>query len=250
MKRINVRVCLLGYQRHYDVLNRLNNFHSKIFKIVDTKKIDHLPECDYEWGYSDEAITKILKAKKVCNNDVDLCLCFIDTPIFLNYYTRDLKIFDEKTVLCTFYDADEIFAQNKIDLFNYVHGIVLNETIQIVTNHKVDENQFCHTDTRGCIFDHCGNKKDIIIKYSKPKLCMECRNKIAGELVNNDFIDLLEAEFKTMRKKLFIRIIDFIESHTIFSMLIYFVVSVLINLISSILFEFFIDPYLQSVGIC
>lgn len=92
-----------------------------------------------------------------------LCLCFIDNPIEYNYFTRDLSNFDSKTVLCSFYQVETIFNDENVDIFNYIHGIVLNEIVQIATLHKVNEDYFLHDDTRNCLFDMCGLKKDIVL---------------------------------------------------------------------------------------
>ena len=121
-------------------------------------------------GYSDNCINQLLTSSNIDNSNVELCLCFIDNPIEYNYFTRDLSEFDSKTVLCSFYQVETIFDEQNIDIFNYIHGIILNEIVQIATLHKVNEDYFLHDDTRNCLFDMCGLKKDIAIKYGVPTL--------------------------------------------------------------------------------
>lgn len=159
MKKFKIQICLLGYQRYLDKIEKLQNYSSKLFEVTNCIVIKQLPPCDLEWGYSDNCINQLLTSSNIDNSNVDLCLCFIDNPIEYNYFTRDLSEFDSKTVLCSFYQVETIFDEQNIDIFNYIHGIILNEIVQIATLHKVNEDYFLHDDTRNCLFDMCGLKK-------------------------------------------------------------------------------------------
>lgn len=230
MKKYKVIIYKLGFQRYNDKIEQLKKYKSPLFEICDCKEVKHLPENDYDWGYTDGAIIELLREQKISNDNVDLCLCFIDCVIEDNYFTRDLSDFDNKTVLCSFYQAAKMFNENNIDLFNYLHGVVLNEIVQIATLGKVDEQKFLHDDTRNCLFDMCGEKNDILLKYSKPKLCSKCKSKIDEKSVNSDFLPNLEKEFKSFKKVLFYRILDFVKSKPL--------LSIIIASISSIIFIF------------
>lgn len=237
MKKFKIQLCLLGYQRHLDKIKKLQNYHSKLFEIIDCIEIKHLPQSNLDWTYSDNTICKLLLSNNVDNTNSDLCLCFIDHPIEDNYFTRDLSQFDSKTVLCSFYQVENIFTKKNVDLFNYIHGIVLNELVQIATMHKVDEKYFLHDDTRNCLFDMCGIKEDIAIKYSAPNLCTSCISKIESSVVDKNFLLLLNKEFKSFKKILFYRILDFIKKRPILSICITSISTIVINVISSFLFE-------------
>ena len=244
MKKYKVIIYKLGFQRYNNKIEQLKKFKSPLFEICDCKEVNHLPETDYYWGYSDDSIIKILKEQKISNTNVDLCLCFIDCPIEDNYFTRDLA-FDKKTVLCSFYQAANMFSENNIDLFNYLHGIVLNEIVQIATFGEVNEQKFLHDDTRNCLFDMCGEKNDILLKYSKPKLCSKCKSKIDEKSVDSDFLPLLEKEFKTFKKALFYRILDFVKSKPILSIIIASISSIVFNLLSSGIYDLLKSLFLK-----
>ncbi len=114
MEKIKVRICLLGYQRYLDQIKKLQNYSSELFEITDTVIINHLPESDTDnWGYSDTTIVNILKTNNIKNDKYDLCMCFIDPPIEDNYFSRDLSLFDSKTVVCSLYQVEEIFEEKK-----------------------------------------------------------------------------------------------------------------------------------------
>lgn len=141
------------------------------------------------------------------------------------------------TVLCSFYQVETIFNEQNIDIFNYIHGIILNEIVQIATLHKVNEDYFLHDDTRNCLFDMCGLKKDIAIKYGVPSLCPSCIAKIESTAVDKEFVPLLNKEFKSFKKALFYRIIDFVKERPILSIIITFLSTIIINILSSFLYE-------------
>lgn len=237
MRKFEIQLCLLGYQRHLDKIKKLQKYRSKLFHITGCIEIKQLPPSDLDWAYSDTNICNLLSANNVDNSDADLCLCFIDHPIEDNYFTRDLTQFDSKTVLCSFFQAEEIFAAKNVDLFNYVHGIVLNNLVQIAALHEVDEKHFLHDDTRNCLFDMCGIKEDIAIKYSAPHLCTSCISKIESSAVDKNFLPLLNREFKSFKKMLFYRIIDFIKQRPILAIVMTSIFTILINVMSSFIYE-------------
>lgn len=241
MKKYHIQLCLLGYQRYMDIIEKLQNYNSKLFVISNCIQIKQMPQTDYDWTYTDDTICDLLTAHKIDNSSVDLCLCFTDLPIEDNYFTRDLSAFDSKTVLCSFYEADQIFSENNVDLFNYIHGIVLNELVQIATLHEVNEEYYLHDDTRNCLFDMCGLKNDIALKYGKPHICANCLSKIESNMIEKEFIPLLQKEFNGFKKPLFYRILDFIKKRPIISIAITFITTIIMNLISSYLFELLTD---------
>lgn len=103
--------------------------------------------------------------------------------------------------------------------------------------HKVNEDYFLHDDTRNCLFDMCGLKKDIAIKYGVPSLCPSCIAKIESTAVDKEFVPLLNKEFKSFKKALFYRIIDFVKERPILSIIITFLSTIIINILSSFLYE-------------
>lgn len=237
MKKFQIQLCLLGYQRYSDVIAKLQNYHSKLFDITNCIQIKQMPQTDFGWIYTDATICNLLSANNIDNSSLDLCLCFIDLPIEENYFTRDLSDFDSKTVLCSFYQVEHIFSQNNVNLFNYVLCIVLNKLVQIATLHEVNEKYYLHNDTRNCLFDMCGIKNDIVLKYGKPHICADCISKIESHLIEKEFIPLLQQEFKSFKKPLFYRILDFVKKQPVLSIIITFISTIIMNLISSYLFE-------------
>ena len=237
MNKCKIQLCLLGYQSFQSEIDKLILFPSKLFEISNCITINQLPSCDWEWGYTDQAIISLLNDHNVNNDKYDMCMCFIDSPIEDNYFSRDLVEFDNKTVLCSFYEVYSIFERNNIDIFNYIHGSILNRVVQIKTLGIINEDYYSHDDMRHCLYDKCGIKSQITKKYGDPKLCPECRSKISTLAVDQELITILEKEFKSFRKPLFYRIIEFIKKKPVLSILITIGSTIILNIIAAVIFE-------------
>ena len=57
MKKYKIQICLLGYQRYLDKLEKLQNYSSKLFEVTNCVEIKQLPPCDLGWSYSDDRIS-------------------------------------------------------------------------------------------------------------------------------------------------------------------------------------------------
>lgn len=237
MEKVRIQLCLLGHQEYIGLINKIKKYRNKLFMVSGVKKIDYLPETDF-WGCcSDDAVVKLLKNSHLNNDNADLCICFIDKEIEGNYFTRELRDFDEKTVLCSFYQVEDMFRAKNVDMFNYVLGVILNNVIQIKTLHHLDEKTVNHFDTRGCIFDFCGEKEDIVIKYGNPALCTDCSSMIKKSVTDEAFLDELYVEFKKMRRNIFLSILDFMRRHTILAIIIGAVATIVLNLVSNFTYD-------------
>lgn len=45
-----------------------------------------------------------------------------------------------------------------------------------------------HIDTKGCMFDQCTNKRDIVIGMATGKICNMCRESLQHKLPNDEAI--------------------------------------------------------------
>lgn len=46
MKKFKIQICLLGYQRYLDKIEKLQNYSSKLFEVTNCIVIKQLPPCD------------------------------------------------------------------------------------------------------------------------------------------------------------------------------------------------------------
>ncbi len=127
--------------------------------------------------------------------------------------------------------------KKNINLFNYFHGSVLYHVVQIASIHRIDENHFLHDEPRNCLFDMCGNKKDIVLKYGEPKLCDECLLKIKSNYIDIEFLKKLNKEFKSFKPSPLERLVRLIRKKPIRSMVVTAISSIALNILASWLYE-------------
>ncbi len=157
-----------------------------------------------------------------------MCIGFVDTIIEKNYFGKRLN--KNNFYIISFYEIDRILKDRNIDLFNYI----ITTMYRYITRYKlqITGNDLVHDETKGCIFDMCGDKCDIVYFCKKPIICSECRSKIYNHSCSEDYMNALQRELAKIKKSLFYKVSDFIKSHPKLSLVIGIVSSIILNLIS------------------
>jgi hypothetical protein len=239
MEKLKIEIIKLGNSKYKDVWTFINNLYrnsnSKIYEIVSIKEIA-LPNTDsWDWGYSDESLANLIGTEGAA----DIRLAFIDYPLEGNYYVRRLS---KNTAIATFFQAADILESANVSLNNYVLltiYISCTAFLRVKNNENtVIENLF-HDETRGCLFDMTGIKKDIIVSATEPHICYECEGQMRKQLIDKDYLATLEKELRRIKKPLYYRVVDFIKKHPILSLIITAISSLAINLLSSIIYDLF-----------
>lgn len=230
MKKIKIKLVRLGKQKHEDVFKKLKKYKSSIFEVEIYRK--DLPKCDYNWGYSFKILKELLNAEN--NSDYDMCIGFIDTIIENNYFGKRLDEYN--TYIISFYEVDEILKKENINIFNYI----LVTMYRYITRYKlrISGEQLVHDETRGCIFDMCGDKINVIYSCKEPIICNECRSKIDKYGCDEEYMKNLEKELKKIKKTVYYRISDFIKKKPILSLIIGILSSIGLNIFSCLLYDF------------
>ncbi|AND85376.1 hypothetical protein GTH52_01995 [Clostridium tyrobutyricum] len=235
MDKIKIKIIKLGKQSHEYLFKRLEKYNSKIFKCEIYKM--NRPKCDYEWGYKFETLEKLLSEKSE-KNKFDMCIGFVDTVIEKNYFGKRLDK-DNNIYVISFYEIDCILKDKHIDLFNYM----ITTMYRYITRYKlqITGNDLVHDETRGCIFDMCGDKRDVVYFCQKPIICDECRNKINNHVHSEKYMIMLDRELASIKPILFDRIINFIKSHSKISLVIGIISTIILDLISSKIYDVFFN---------
>jgi len=232
MNKLRIEIVQLGkskFNNEWKFLSKLRDKNdSKIFEIVDIKSIS-LPNTDNFWGYSDSVLSDLVKR----SNSIDLTICFIDYPLEGNYFLRRLR---DNVAVATFYETSEIFANANVSLNNYILlFIYISCTLYLLDIDDI-ECSF-HDETRGCLFDTCGIKEDIIVSATNPQLCYECEAYLRKSPLPIDYIEQLKKEIKHIKKLLYFRMLDWIKLHPILSIVITTTFTILIGLLTSALYD-------------
>lgn len=211
MTRLKIEIIRLGSSKHKDTWKFIHRLHknsrSKIFEIVSVKEIS-LPDADgYDWSYSDNLLSTLMKQP----SDADIRLAFIDYPLEDNYFVRRL---DKDTAVMTFYQAVDILKGGNVSLNNYALVsiyIACTTFYQLEANRTVSVRSLFHDETRGCLFDMTGIKEDILLSVSEPQICYECESSMKKLLIDMDYLSVLKRELRKIKKPLYYKITDFVK---------------------------------------
>jgi hypothetical protein len=208
MEKIQIEIVKLGETKHNSTVKKLESYinsnKSKLFEINEVKKVN-LPDSDiYSWGYSDKALYELM-SKSTTKSDIQLGI--IDYPIEGNFFGRELS--DSMGVI-SLYETDRIFQEANLDLVNFLLLTIYQAVILYSCHKSIKDGQerLYHDETRGCLFDMCGLKSNIVVAASNPHLCFSCESALRQSMLNEKFIGQLRKELKVIRKPLYYRIID------------------------------------------
>jgi hypothetical protein len=99
--------------------------------------------------------------------------------------------------------------------------------------------KFVHDDTRGCLFDLNGDKRDIIYNTEKPIICDECKGKISNYAIPKNFIGDIQKELVKINKPFLEKIEIFIKKYLWFSISLTLIIPVILNLLSNWIWDLF-----------
>ena len=251
MKRIKIAIYQLGeigeskYQDEWKFIKKLAKENkSEIFDLKYEGEIPLPKNCDMGWSYSNENLLATIEEHKN-NEDADKILCFVHLPLDKNLFLTTLN---KKIMVATFYQADKILNNANVNLKNYILLYLYKISVNYVykNNGISDLPKLRHNDTRICLFDYCGNKEDIIFKATMPRLCPACEDKIRTVFLSKGvsglaefakFLSSLNNELKQIKKPLYYRIVDKIKKHPIVTLIITILTTLLLNVVSSLIYD-------------
>ena len=234
MEALKVKIVKIGASRHTDIWKFVDKIkktpnYSKILKITEVTEVD-LPDADcYGWSFSKESLAH----KVTVNESVDIAIGFIDQPFSDNYFAHRLT---DNTGIVSFFEIDNIFADANVNEKNFLLLMIYESVLIYYTKANIIRD-IHHDDIRSCLFDMCGNKKDIIQSATSPCICYQCENTLRKQELPKGLLDTLKQELKRIKKPLFFRIKDWVKAHPILSLLVTFMSSVIINVISSFIYD-------------
>jgi len=227
MKKTKIKIVKLGTQRHEYLYEQLKKYKSNLFEIQIFEK-SGLPKMDCGWGYSFNALSNLL-VPDFDNTTHDMCIGFIDHSIQDNLYGKCLDN-NGKVYIRSFFQAAEFLQSKNIDVFNYMLKSIYRDLTRYIVGRGIG-----HHDTRGCLFDYCGNKEDITVSTQNLIICSECESKIKSKEIPENYLRNLKNEIKRVKKQRYYRILDFIKRYPILSILIGVGSSFLINILANLI---------------
>ena len=228
MKKIKIQIVKLGKQKYNKLFAKLEKYKSEIFE-VEVYEVSR-PDCDYEWGYTFRTLEEILD-KDFDEKNYDICIGFVDTIIEFNYFGKRLK--DNNIYIVSFFQVSDFLITEKIDVFNYMLSTIYRYSTRSILRGKY----LTHDETRGCIFDMCGEKSDIIYSCQNPIICERCKSKIEDIAHPSGFVELLSKEILKIKKSFYHRIAGFIKLHPYLSLGMGMISAIVFNILSSFIYD-------------
>ncbi len=228
MNKVRIKVVKLGKQRYEYLFDKLKKYNSALFTVDVFER--SRPNCDYEWGYSFKSLEKML-SEGFDKQNYDMCIGFVDTIIENNYFGKRLK--DDYIYVVSFYQVSELLKEQNIDIFNFMLATIY----RYVTRYKIRGEYLTHDETKGCIFDMCGDKGDIVFSCNHPIICEDCMVKMRSKGIESDYIKLLQKEIKRIHKSNYHIITEFIQKHPYLSLAIGVLTTTIINVISCFIYD-------------
>jgi hypothetical protein len=234
MNPTSINLVLLGNLKYPIDVAALETWTSSILKIKHGDSVGHLPDAEGdEWEYTDEQLSKLLSADK--NSDFTLGL--INTPLEGNYYLRRLS---DRVAVLSLHEMAEIVRYSEFTIEQYILRNAYELAVLFIANGKLIPSEYttwAHDEVRGCLFDMNANKPDIVFSLHRPILCQACKTRVSSKQAPAALIPTLEHELRRIQKTLYVRMAEWVKSHPVAALLITAGSSVVLNFISSILFE-------------
>ena len=240
MKRIQIKIVLIGHLRHPLDLRKIKRFQSRFFEISEVERINTLPNPKKDDGFLDvEYSREEIKSLLDPVDSTELVVGIMNYRFDDNFYMHRTGA----NKLCiSIADIDGLLLGNNISLENFIiknifEAIVFKNVIGDITSDDIYN--LVHQDTRGCLFDLNGDKYDVVYNTEKPIICDSCKAFINGKSLPHNFIKNIENELKKIRKPLICTIEMFIKKYPLFSVLLALATSIIVNLVSNIIWELF-----------
>lgn len=235
MNPIKINLVLLGNLKYPIDVAILEAWKSKIVKIQHAASVGHLPDAGGDsWVYTDEQLTELLSVE---GNNSDCTLGLINARLEGNYYLRRLG---DRVAVLSLHEMAEIVRYSDFTIEQYILRTAYELAVLFIANGRHIPTEYtiwAHDEVRGCLFDMNANKPDIIFSLHRPNLCQACKTRVSSKQVPAALIPTLEQELTRIQKTLYVRMTEWVKSHPVAAVFITASLSVVINLISSVLFE-------------
>lgn len=239
MNMIKIKLIIIGHSDRVVNFDLIKKYKSKFFNFSDIERINNLPNPEKDDGYLDIVYTKA--EIQTVMNDIEfdgLCIAIMNYGFDDNFYMH--RVGNNKVCISIF-ELENILSEKKISIENFI----IKNVYEIFIFYKIVKNltdnkevyQFIHTDTRGCLFDLNGDKRDIVYNTEKPIICDECKGKISKKSIPKNFLEDIQGELLKIDKPFIKKIENFISKYPLFSVLVTFLFSTFINLFSNWLWE-------------
>ena len=233
---IPVRISLvtLGSLKQPVDVRSLSRWRSKILSIAHGDSVAHLQDSEGDdWTYTDQQLEKLLTPTA----GADITLGLINAPLEDNFYLRRLP---RNVAVLSLHEMAEIVQYDNFSVDTFIMRVAYELAVLFKAEGRIPatgEFSWTHDDIRGCLFDMCSSKGDIVFSLHRPCLCEACRTRVLQKRVDVKLLPYLDKELRTIHKTLFFRLTDWIKVHPILTLALTTLLALAVNLVSSAIFE-------------
>jgi hypothetical protein len=232
---VNIKLIIIGHSDRVVNFDLIKKHKSKFFKFSDIERINNLPNPQKNDGYLDIVYRKV--DIQSIMNDIEfdgLCIAIMNYGFDDNFYMHRVGA---NKVCISIFGLENILIEKTISIENFI----IKNTYEVFIFYKILKDltndgevyTFIHSDTRGCLFDMNGDKRDIVYNTEKPIICDECKGKISRKAIPKNFLEGIQEELLKIDKPFIKKIENFIAKYPLSSILVTFIFSTIINLFSN-----------------
>lgn len=240
IKRKNVLIIPLGSRLDLDFVKfskKLNKTQS-IFRFSQASQIESIgpPDITDEHGYK----YSFDNFKKLCekrfSEDIGYYIAITRAPLEGDLFCE--AIHNKNLIIITLHEASLSYEKANRSVYDYLALNIVARILDIIfVKHGGDPDELWHEEIRGCIFDHCDVKEDIIQGLKQAYIDKGCKGKLFEHNVPNEYITAFEKILNGLKKIYIYETIQiWIKKPVISFLLGGFLIGISVNLIS----EFYI----------
>lgn len=233
-EKLPIKLIIIGHADRSVNFGYIQKYSSKHFSFTSIEHINDILPAKNSYGYLNIVYSK--NDIQTLFKDVSfngLCISVMNYPFDDHFYMHRIQ----NNQLCiSLSGLEEILSPQNISIENFIiKNIYEAYLFYKIFNTLADDGvyNFVHQDTRGCIFDLNGDKRDIIYNTEQPIICDECKAKINKKSLPHNFIKSVQNELDAIRKPWLKRIELFIKKYPLLSILLTFIFSTIVNLFSN-----------------
>lgn len=214
---IKVRISFIGAKPKGLQLNRARKWKSQLFtidKTIDEYILDVDSDLD-GFGYSDAHLSRYISSLQQPANDVDLDFYVLDVPIEDEYISR---IISGKRILVSYNEVSEYLREETIPQENMLLMLIYTYVLLYISCAGKElsasaEEAVSHDERRGCIYDRCGELKDIVDSCIKPGICQKCEAVLTSKGVKAETVAIARCEMERIDRTFNQKALLYANSH-------------------------------------
>jgi len=193
-----VGIFIAGYSEcNVNAVRRILGLSSFDYSFEPGPRIQTMGEPDLHGiAYSDGAILDLVEQYR---ERYDVCVILTAVPIEGNFFTRTVGL---DTIIATSFQAEELLDKSKRSLPEYYALAICQELVSFAFQRAsgLHWSELFHQETRGCLFDFVGSKRDKIAKLRRLDICPQTLGLLAQSNVDDRTISFVRAILRRIRR--------------------------------------------------